>query len=478
VAGTRTKPLYSSSDLKRELNKPHKVSEPYRSEFRHDYARLIHSSAFRRLCGKTQLFPGVESDFFRNRLTHSLEVAQVAKSIANKLNASEPSLMGRPVDCDLVEVAALAHDLGHPPFGHNGEYALDKCMREFGGFEGNAQSLRILARLEKKETADPDFVGIDEKGEDRRFGLNLTFRTLAAVLKYDRSIPVRRSIQSYDGPKKGYYASEKALVRKIKKAVAPGFRGKFKCLECSIMDTADDIAYSTYDLEDAFHAGFIQPLDLIAADDELLRRIATEIKEKTDISVTLPQIRAVLAFVFRDMFDLDALSRVIRNGRDEELLAYIQVMSSHYRASKNLGSIGYQRTAFTAELVGYFLHGIRFKADAANPSLSQVFLDPGIRLMVEILKRFTYIALIGSPRLKVSESRGQEIVQDIFGLLSRDHGHKFLPLDFQLWFQRSKTKPSKMRVICDFVAGMTDRYAVEFHARLRSDSPESIFKPL
>jgi len=147
------------------------VEEVGRSAFRRDYGRLLHSPAFRRLQGKTQLFPGHESDFFRNRLTHSLEVAQVAKGIASQINDSEPTFQKDPIDTDLVEFAALAHDLGHPPFGHNGEAALDDCMKEFGGFEGNAQTLRLLAAVEKKVLKDArgrengDYCGIAPNGE-------------------------------------------------------------------------------------------------------------------------------------------------------------------------------------------------------------------------------------------------------------------------------------------------------------------------
>ena len=185
--------LYTDNDKKRL--KPELASDPAsgRTAFRRDFGRLLHSPSFRRLQGKTQLFPGHESDFFRNRLTHSLEVAQVAKGIALHLNASIPCFMKDPIDTDLVEVAALAHDLGHPPFGHNGEKALDDCMKRSGGFEGNAQTLRLLSVIEKKAYADStgnndDPCGIEVDGTDRRLGLNLTFRTLAAVLKYDRPI--------------------------------------------------------------------------------------------------------------------------------------------------------------------------------------------------------------------------------------------------------------------------------------------------
>ncbi len=206
--------------------------EPWRSDFRRDYARLIHCPSFRRLVGKTQLFSGHESDFFRNRLTHSLEVAQIAKSIAVRLNATEKFLRRcGEINVDLVEVAGLAHDLGHPPFGHNGEHALDQCMREYGGFEGNAQTLRILSRLEKKITTDPLAVGVTDDGKDLRFGLDLSARTLAAVLKYDEEIPLKRRA----GAKlvKGYYKSEGKRVAGIKAADGgrPVSRGKFKTIE-------------------------------------------------------------------------------------------------------------------------------------------------------------------------------------------------------------------------------------------------------
>jgi dGTPase len=149
---------------------------------------VIHSASFRRLQGKTQLFPGNKSDFFRNRLTHSLEVAQIAESIAFRLNSEEPFFRDDPLDTRLCAVAGLIHDLGHPPFGHNGEKALDDKMRRYGGFEGNAQSLRIIARLEKKVRYSEDECG----GSDPRAGLNLTYRTIASALKYDQQIPHTR----------------------------------------------------------------------------------------------------------------------------------------------------------------------------------------------------------------------------------------------------------------------------------------------
>ncbi|MEQ9639049.1 MAG: dNTP triphosphohydrolase [Alphaproteobacteria bacterium] len=139
--------LYKAGDLTRERRIEFRSvtgPEKYRSAFRRDYARLIHCPAFRRLQGKLQIFPGIESDFFRNRLTHSLEVAQIAKSIALRLNDQYSIFKNNEIDTDLVELAGLAHDLGHPPFGHSGEIGLDSCMSTSGGFEGNAQTFRIL----------------------------------------------------------------------------------------------------------------------------------------------------------------------------------------------------------------------------------------------------------------------------------------------------------------------------------------------
>lgn len=223
--------LYRPSDFQRALAASEGFSDDHapawRSPFRRDYARLIHSAAFRRLQGKTQLFAGLESDFFRNRLTHSLEVAQIAKSITLKLNADR--FEKSPLDLDLVELAGLAHDLGHPPFGHTGEDVLDELMRKEGGFEGNAQTLRILCRLEKKLVDHEQQLGhrgpiwYDERGRDAAVGLNLCSRSLAAVLKYDQRIPRRRASKAE--LVKGYYSTEKAVVDVARCARRQGQRG-------------------------------------------------------------------------------------------------------------------------------------------------------------------------------------------------------------------------------------------------------------
>ena len=474
--------LYRPSDYQREMagaGTGFAPNEQYRSDFRRDYARLIHCAAFRRLVGKTQLFPGVDSDFFRTRITHSMEVAQIAKSIATKLNAEEPFLrtVGR-IDTDVVEVAGLAHDLGHPPFGHNGEKALDYCMRRFGGFEGNAQTLRILARLEKKATSDSLACGVTADGRDLRFGLDLCARTLAAVLKYDRPIPWKRPTRHNAKLVKGYYRSELALVRSIKTAVIgrAGMGGKFKTVECHIMDVADDIAYSTYDLEDAFKAGFTAPLDLLASSDTVLAEVAHKVSEKADRKVSSDTVRAVLLQVFGPA--VASRERVVKDNRRVTEDVLLDSGMRQYRASKGVAKTGYERTKLTSTLVGHFIAGVTFEANERFPALSRVVLDRDTRLKVEVLKHFAYVQLIMAPEMKLAEIRGQEIVESIFERLAGGGGHELLPLDFQRWFSSLRSKREKMRVICDFVAGMTDRYAAEFYARLRSDAPQTIFKPV
>lgn len=482
--------LYQNSDWTRELSTPN--PEGYRSEFRRDYARLIHSAAFRRLQGKTQLFRGLESDFFRNRLTHSLEVAQIAKSIAIKINhEGEAYFSSYPIDTDLVEIAGLAHDLGHPPFGHTGEAALDECMKNFGGFEGNAQTLRILSRLEKKELAD-DFgsalpVGITKEGEDKRLGLNLCYRTLASLLKYDKKIPSNRA--KNDKVSKGYYISESPLVNKVKKSVLAGTAQpkKFKTIECSIMDISDDIAYSVYDLEDCFKAGFMTPLDLVASDSNIMTEVASRVSkhmkdsdlpEASTVSFKEEDVIRVLSSIFRDQFEDNDLGGELSDEGKGRLKEKTWAAVNYLRSSNKSAENGYLRTKLTSNLVGQFIQGIEVTLNKECPALSKVFLKKEVLEKVEVLKNFTYVKMIQSPMLKVVERRGLAIISTIFEALSSDKGHHLLPEDYRELYNRVKEEADRKRVICDFIAGMTDRYVVEFYGRLTSESAQTIFKPI
>lgn len=383
------------NDCFRRLALPKVDSHEYRDEYRRDYARVLHSASFRRLEQKTQLFPGNESDFFRNRMTHSLEVAQIAKTIALKIKKEHPSAI---VETDICEIAGLLHDLGHPPFGHNGEYALDKCMVHFGGFEGNAQTLRMICRTEKKEFNSLPAI---EEGIDKRVGLNLTARVNASILKYDKAIPVSR--EKYRTLVKGYYRSEKEVVDEIKKQLGCEKAKPFKTIECAIMDLADDIAYSTYDLEDAFKAGFLTPIDMMAVDDNILQQILDKLK-KDKIELTIGDCRSELYEIFAETWKIYIDNqRAIKDEDDlfdEKTLANIL---NTYNLSKTMASDAYYRTTFTSDLVNQFVNGINYKHNEDNPILSSVFFDFKTRSRVNLLKHFAYVYLINSPRLKVVE---------------------------------------------------------------------------
>ncbi|SIT59052.1 Deoxyguanosinetriphosphate triphosphohydrolase-like protein 2 [Mesorhizobium prunaredense] len=469
--------MYSDEDRQRQ-NGEAGDSDPWRPPFVRDFGRIIHSASFRRLQGKTQVFPGHESDFFRNRLTHSLEVSQIAEGIADRLNHLYDEALGdRKIDSRLCAAAGLVHDIGHPPFGHNGERALDGKMRMYGGFEGNAQTLRILSRLEKKAKYEKPVDG------DVRAGMNLCFRTLAAVLKYDVEIETERPEATK--PKKGYYASEAKIVADIKQKVLGGTQvpanTKFKTVECAIMDIADDIAYSVYDLEDSLKAGFLTPASILGTDDELLGRVAKDVtkqlKDEIGETISMQQVQATFVAIFSDIFATGETKT--SDVEDERQQADIANFINAIRASRDLNMDAGKRMKLSSELVHEFINDVELTINEEFPALSTVKLVKSTRIKVEILKQYTYLSTIYSNRVKLGEYRGTQLVEDIFDALEKENGHLLMPDDVRKQVQDAdKDKALKARHICDFVAGMTDRYAVEFWARLRSDAAESIFKPI
>lgn len=456
MSARRRPSLYSRNDWKREVDDDG-PTDPWRSPIGRDYGRIIHCASFRRLQGKTQVFPGHESDFFRNRLTHSLEVAQIACGIAERLNYVDPYFRDNPLDLRLCEAAALLHDIGHPPFGHNGERALDDLMRNAGGFEGNAQTLRIISRLEKKARRKTRVSG------DDRAGLNLTYRLMAAVLKYDEIIPARRTKESK--LVKGYYGSEADVVRNIKLHTAGRIgRREFKTIECQIMDLADDIAYSTYDLEDSMKAGFLTPASIVASSEDLLSQVAKKTSKALKRKITPEYVLAILTNIFSGI-----------GGTDENsLVATIK----WFQASQELSESGYLRTKLSSALVHEAINSVEVKLDPKYPMLSEAYLNDEARLKVEILKQYTFESMIYSSRVKLPEFRGYEVVKSIFEALASEKGYLMMPDDVREHYRSASAEPQRLRIICDFVAGMTDRYATEFFDRLHSNAGHSMFKPV
>src|SRR3954462_6092348 len=227
--------MYDEHSYERFVAEPAKASGVPRGHFERDRARVLHSAALRRLAAKTQVVGVGQSDFPRTRLTHSLECAQIGRELGSALGA----------DPDLIDAACLAHDLGHPPFGHNGEAALDTFAAGCGGFEGNAQSLRVLTRLETKVLAT----------DGTSAGLNLTRAVLDAATKYPW--PKREGLT-----KDGVYPDDGAVFGSLREG-APDDR---RCGEAQVMDWADDVAYSVHDLEDGVHAGHVQLSALTGSD--------------------------------------------------------------------------------------------------------------------------------------------------------------------------------------------------------------------
>lgn len=492
--------MYSSLDDQRVFDEG-RTSNEYRSEFRRDYARIVHSPAFRRLQGKTQLFPCIESDFFRNRLTHSVEVSQIARTIGLKINTEFLKEDDEKINLDLLEIAALAHDIGHPPFGHQGEEALNESMYFYGGFEGNAQTLRLLSKIEKKRHEGLlELEGFDQNGEDRRRGLNLTYRSLAAVLKYDELVSIRQTNEIptvFPKPLKGYYRTEKDLVEKIKTAVTNGNTNysKFRTLECWIMDVADDIAYSTFDLEDAFKAGFVKPIDVINLQDSFHEYLADKVTEEFGKEVSSKEILDIISDLLQDvLFGLDAMGGV--KGLTEPDLKKREFLflglQYAYTYSDYLVENGYIRSDFTSQLIDDAVNSIEFHREDIL-ALSRVSLKEEAKIRVEILKQVAFQTQILSPKLKIAEFRGKEIVKKIFDALIKDP--ELLPYDFRRIFKAKdiilkgnlksqekerrarQIKVHQYRTVCDYIACMTDKYAIELYGRLTSENPETIFKP-
>ncbi|GIW39844.1 MAG: deoxyguanosinetriphosphate triphosphohydrolase-like protein [Candidatus Binatia bacterium] len=341
---------------------------PFRSAFQRDRDRIIHSSAFRRLEYKTQVFLNHEGDYYRTRLTHTMEAAQISRTIARALGLNE----------DLAEAVALAHDLGHTPFGHAGERVLHECMLPYGGFEHNAQSLRIVEKLERRYPGFP--------------GLNLTFEVREGIVKHS---------PPYDRP----------LARDFEPGLAPA-------LEAQIVDLADEIAYTAHDIDDGLQSGMLDAGDLLGV--ELWRESAALVWASHVQDPAVTRYQAIRHLIDRLVTDLvgNVRETLERNG---------------IRSYEDVRRFGKPLAAF-------------------REPLREKFSE---------LKAFLFEHLYRHPRVVRMTRKAQRVVRELF--------EEYMAEPRQLpehVFRRAESEESLPRVVADYIAGMTDRFALEEHRKL------------
>jgi len=366
-------------------------------------------------------------------------------------------------------------------------------MSDHGGFEGNAQTLHILARVEKKQFK-PDSFDTDSElltvEEDRRRGLNFTYRSLASILKYDEVIPERHEDRMSVGVQKGYYNEYTSLVENIKRSVVGdhAYGEKFKTVECSIMDIADDIAYSTYDMEDCFKSGHLNPLRMLILNDSIYQKAATTINKRLkkqyadfvfdDHAMDPEMVKMRLIKLLREVFALTEFEEAM--FKDDETsfddikrrLAFNAAETSYLTSDD-----GYYRTQITSALIQNFMESVEVVENDKFPQLHNARLDIETFKDVESLKNVVFESVIRSPEMQTIEYRGKSIVAAVFDALSEHKGNTLLPRDFRSLCE-GLSGAKRRRVICDFVAGMTDRYAWEFYNRIAGTTPHSLFTPL
>lgn len=377
-----------ASDVTQSLGRLHAESDsPTRTAFARDRDRIIHSTAFRRLKGKTQVFVANEGDYFRTRLTHSLEVAQIARSLAHSLN----------LDVDLAETIALSHDLGHPPFGHAGEDELHRCMKPWGGFDHNVQTFRVITKLEVRYPAWD--------------GLNLTWETLEGIVKHNGPVlhhmgePSWKSIVDFN---------EQWDLRP----------GTFASMEAQAAAIADDIAYNNHDVDDGLRA------ELFTIDDLI------------DVPMIGPAIRSVQKdwpSINDRLLRLEAVRRMIG-----VMISDVLVETERRLTEDRITTPEEVRTA----------------------KRQMVQFSKGVFDDLTRLRAFLFERMYKHFKLNRTRSYAKRTLNEMFHLFMNEPDT--LPTE---WFQLVCSKDSetaRARVICDYIAGMTDAFAIEEHRRLFS----------
>ncbi|CAN7204846.1 deoxyguanosinetriphosphate triphosphohydrolase [Bosea sp. LjRoot9] len=395
--GDRWRAIYacrSSLSRGRLVDEP---SSPTRSQFQRDRDRIIHSTAFRRLKHKTQVFVSHEGDHYRTRLTHTIEVAQIARALARALGLDE----------DLAEALALAHDLGHTPFGHTGEDALDECMKDFGGFDHNAQTLRIVTRLEHR------YAGFD--------GLNLSWETLEGLVKHNGPL------LDGDGQPTARYADTGIPAAILEyQAQQDLWLDSHASAEAQAAALADDIAYNAHDLDDGLRAGLFELTDL-----RKLPFLAELLDEIDRLHPGLAKPRATNELVRR------VITRFVEDviGESQARIAALQPQD----------------------------------ADAVRRAVAPVIAFSGaITTADSEIKAFLYPNMYRHPRIAEIRRRAADVVRDLFSRFLAEPGA--MPAE---WGEGCEAlDPQRQaRRISDYIAGMTDWYALDEHRRLFDATP-------
>ena len=399
---------YSGKDRERFLDEPAKRKG--RTEFARDRARIIHSFALRRLAAKTQVAVPWASDFPRTRLSHSLECAQVGRELGAALGA----------DPDLMESACLAHDLGHPPFGHNGEEALAKIAESIGGFEGNAQSFRLLTRIEAK-TVDSDGLSV---------GLNLTRATLDAATKYPWSA-------SENARKFGVYEDDQEIFHWVREDAPTGKTS----MEAQIMDWSDDVAYSVHDLEDALVTGQID-ISQLREDLSHLFDVATQ-----DYLPDMTENEA--QFALDSLMNLSCWPREF--DRSHRHLARLKDLTSQL--------VGRFALAAERETREHFGDGdlVRYSANLLVPRAQ--------RVEVALLKSMAGHYIIRAEKSQERYATQQQVIVDLVQAV-REKAPESLESFFLQEWNRATNEREKMRVVIDQIASLTDVGAYALHEQL------------
>ena len=408
-------PGYGESDRERWVAEDPAQKRSDRQDFARDRARVLHSAALRRLAATTQVVQPTSDDFVRNRLTHSLEVAQIGREFGAALGC----------DADVVDTACLAHDIGHPPFGHNGETVLDELAAGIGGFEGNAQTLRVLTRLEAKR-AHPD---------GRSAGLNLTRASLDAATKY----PWLRGEHPGAGAKFGAYADDRDVFAWVRGGTPEGDPHR-RCLEAQVMDWSDDVAYCVHDVEDAIASGRVDPAALRS-----------------------PEVQTAVARLAQDWYAPDLEVELLREALGV-VLASGWVPERHTGSRADLAAL----KDMTSRLIGHFVLTVevatreRYGDGLLSRYAADLVVPASVRAQAAALKAVAaHFVMLSDERRSVMDHE-REVVTELVAMYTGDPG--LLDPVHRQAHELAEDDAAAARAVIDQVASLSDARALAVHA--------------